>query len=188
MWKRCAPLTPGLWTTLVLRQRLGVGCVETSSTSGLPYFVWLYIRQSQGLIQVLRTVVCLLPSNSLAEVFAAVLMASRLGRGHRDSATAAVAEARRGSQERSPETALKQEREAAVGCRRQPTGRGSAEQSSYPDGDGLSGTGHHRRLDPTAHVKGGRADIRPGHGQEGPRPRVAHIRAQGRRSACLPGS
>jgi hypothetical protein len=30
MWKRCAPLTPGLWTTLVLRQRLGVGCVETS--------------------------------------------------------------------------------------------------------------------------------------------------------------
>ena len=30
MWKRCAPLTPGLWTTLVLRQRLGVGGVETS--------------------------------------------------------------------------------------------------------------------------------------------------------------
>jgi hypothetical protein len=71
MWKRCAPLTPGLWTTLILRQRLGVGCVETSLTSGLPYFVWLYISQSQGLIQILGTVGCLLPSKSLAEVFAA---------------------------------------------------------------------------------------------------------------------
>jgi hypothetical protein len=52
MWKRCALLPVGLWTTFVVRRNLGVGCVETCWTSGLLYFVWLCIGESQGLIQV----------------------------------------------------------------------------------------------------------------------------------------
>jgi hypothetical protein len=39
MWKRCALLPVGLWTTFVVRGNLGVGCVETCWTSGLLYFV-----------------------------------------------------------------------------------------------------------------------------------------------------
>jgi len=33
---------------------LGVSCVETTLASGLTYFVWLFMSQSQGLIQILR--------------------------------------------------------------------------------------------------------------------------------------
>lgn len=54
MWKRCAPLPAGLWTTLAMGRNLGVGCVETCWASGLTYFVWLFMSQSQGLIQILR--------------------------------------------------------------------------------------------------------------------------------------
>ena len=54
MWKRCAPFPIGLWTTLVMRWKLRVGCVETTWTSGLIYFVWLFMSQSQWLIQILR--------------------------------------------------------------------------------------------------------------------------------------
>ena len=39
VWKRCALFPVGLWTTFVKRGKLRVGCVETSSTTGLPYFV-----------------------------------------------------------------------------------------------------------------------------------------------------
>jgi hypothetical protein len=39
MWKRCALFPIGLWTTIVMRGNLGVGCVETSWSSGLLYFV-----------------------------------------------------------------------------------------------------------------------------------------------------
>ena len=37
-----------------MRWNLRVSCVETTLTSGLLYFVWLYMSQSQGLIQILR--------------------------------------------------------------------------------------------------------------------------------------
>jgi hypothetical protein len=54
VWKRCAPFPLGLWTTLVMGWNLGVSCVETTLASGLIYFVWLFMSQSQGLIQILR--------------------------------------------------------------------------------------------------------------------------------------
>ena len=54
VWKRCAPLPAGLWTTLTRCPNLRVSCVETCWTGGLIYFVWLFMSQSQGLIQILR--------------------------------------------------------------------------------------------------------------------------------------
>src|SRR5215203_5993481 len=54
VWKRCAPLRAGLWTTLTRCRNLRVSCVETCWTGGLIYFVWLFMSQSQGLIQILR--------------------------------------------------------------------------------------------------------------------------------------
>ena len=46
----CCP--SALWTTFVVRGNLRVACVETCWTAGLLYFVWLYMCQSQALIQV----------------------------------------------------------------------------------------------------------------------------------------
>ena len=37
-----------------MRWNLRVSCVETTLASGLTYFDWLFISQSQGLIQILR--------------------------------------------------------------------------------------------------------------------------------------
>ena len=93
-----------------MRWNLGVGCVETTLASGLTYFVWLFMSQSQGLIQILREVGWLVPIKSRAELLArrGLLMASRVGKGHRDSATAAVAKARGEGQERSPDAAPEQ--------------------------------------------------------------------------------
>ena len=54
VWKRCAPLPAGLWTKRAISPNLRVGCVETCWASGLTYFVWLFMSQSQGLIQILR--------------------------------------------------------------------------------------------------------------------------------------
>ena len=36
-----------------MRWNLRVSCVETTLASGLTYFDWLFISQSQGLIQIL---------------------------------------------------------------------------------------------------------------------------------------
>ena len=83
-------------------------------------------------------------------------------------------------QERRPDQTREQQSTSAVGCGPRPACRGSAQQPSFAHRDCLPGTRHHRRLDPTAHVEGGRADVRPGHGREGPRPRGAVDRAAGR--------
>jgi hypothetical protein len=48
VWKRCAPNTLGLWTTLLMRWNLRVGCVETTLASGLTYFAWLFIASLKG--------------------------------------------------------------------------------------------------------------------------------------------
>ncbi len=43
---------PGaLWTNLLIGFWASVASVETSTTTGLIYFVWLYMSQSQALIQ-----------------------------------------------------------------------------------------------------------------------------------------
>jgi hypothetical protein len=90
VWTQCALFRVGLWIALVLDSNLGVGCVETSRTSGLLYFVWLCMRQSQPLIQALKG-----GRLSRAQVSSShcsqLLIAGLVGKGHRDSATAAAA-------------------------------------------------------------------------------------------------
>ena len=90
VWKRCALLPVRLWTTFVMRGNLGVGCVETCCTSGLLYLVWLCMCQSQPLIQALKG-----GRLSRAQVSSShcsqLLIAGLVGKGHRDSATAAAA-------------------------------------------------------------------------------------------------
>ena len=54
MWKLCARLAASLWTALAICGNLRVSRVETSWLSGLTYFAWLFMGQSQGLIQILR--------------------------------------------------------------------------------------------------------------------------------------
>ena len=72
MWKRCARLAAGLWTALAICRNLRVGRVETSWTSGLTYFAWLFMGQSQGLIQILRRGRLSPTSKSRAELLATI--------------------------------------------------------------------------------------------------------------------
>jgi hypothetical protein len=91
VWTQCALLRAGLWTTLVLDWNLRVRCVETCYTSGLLYIVWLCMRQSQPLIQALTRGRLSRAVQVSSSHCSQQLMASRVGKGHRDSATAAAA-------------------------------------------------------------------------------------------------
>ena len=55
-----------------MRWNLRVSCVETTLASGLTYFDWLFMSQSQGLIQILREVGWLVPIKSRAGLLATI--------------------------------------------------------------------------------------------------------------------